>query len=171
MPENDTPTTDPAAPEATENNAPEPTEDPAPEADESGLDPKAQEALSKARREAANLRKRLKDLEPAARKLKELEDKDKSETQRLTEQLGEMQQKIALYETRELRIAAATSVGLPADMVQFITASDAEEAKAQAKKLLEWRKTTPPDLRQGARATPAAQMTGDQAIRRMAGRQ
>lgn len=171
MPENDI-TTDPAAQAAPEDTAPPTTTEDtdAPEAEESGLDPKAQEALSKVRREAANLRKRIKDLEPAAKKLKELEDKDKSETQRLTDQLTEMQKQIAKHEARELRISAATAAGLPADMAEFITATDPDEAKAQAKKLKEFGKAAPADLRQGARQNPA-QMTGDQAIRRMAGRQ
>lgn len=170
MPDNDPNASDPA-PEVTEDAAPTTEDIEAPEAEESGLDPKAQEALSKVRREAANLRKRIKELEPQAKKLKELEDKDKSETQRLSDQLAEMQKQIAGYESRELRVKAATAAGLPAEMAEFITASDPEEAKAQAKKLLEWRKAAPADLRQGPRQTPAPQMTGDQAIRRMAGRQ
>lgn len=139
---------------------------------ESTLDPKAKSALEKVRREAANLRKRLKEIEPAARKLKELEDKDKSETQKLNDQLGALQTKITEYEVREVRSAAAAAVGLPATMAQFITASDPAEAKEQAKTLLGFAKAGPPaDLKQGARQTPVSQVTGDQLIRRMAGRE
>lgn len=163
------------APEATEHAAQDQHVDPAPEADEdeheSTLDPKAKSALEKVRREAANLRKRLKDVEPAARKLRELEDKDKSETQKLTDQLAELQTKITEYEVREVRTKAASAVGLPAALAEFITATDPDEAKQQAKTLLGFAKAGPVDLKQGTRQTPVSPITGDQLIRRMAGRE
>lgn len=140
--------------------------------DESALDPKAKSALEKVRREAASLRKRLKDIEPAARRLKELEDKDKSETERLTGQLAELQTKVVEYEVREVRAAAAAAVGLPATMAQFITATDLDEAKAQAKALVDFGKAgQSADFKQGARPNTAKQPTGDEFIRGMAGRQ
>ncbi len=56
-------------------------------------------------------------------------------------------------------------------MAQFITATDPDEAKQQAKTLMGFAKAGPVDLKQGARQTPASQITGDQLIRRMAGRE
>lgn len=142
------------------------------EAEESTLDPKAKAALDKARREARNLRQRLKDLEPAARELKEIKDKDKTESQKLTDQLGELQKKIARYELREAQVAAASAAGLPASMAQFINATDPDEAKAQAKQLAEFGKAgLHTDFKQGARKTTPTKATGDEWLRRMAGRQ
>jgi hypothetical protein len=135
------------------------------------LDPKTKSVLDKARREAAALRRRLKELEPLAKKLKELEDKDKSESERLAGQLADLQKEIGEYKVREVRLAAATEAGLPADMASFITATDPDEAKAQAKQLLEWRKGSgTPDLRQGARKTAPQKPSPDDFLRQMAGR-
>jgi predicted RNase H-like nuclease (RuvC/YqgF family) len=177
MPDNEnTDTGDQQAQEATDDveaqqllaDAVQETDD---DADESTLDPKAKSALDKVRREAANLRKRLKELQPAADKLKQLEDRDKTETQRLTEQLAELQTKVVEYEVREVRTAAAASVGLPASMAQFITATDLDEAKAQAKALADFGKAGQgADFKQGARPNAGQTVTGDDFIRRMAGR-
>jgi hypothetical protein len=49
---------------------------------------RAEAALRKKNSEAENLRKRLKELEPLAQRAKELEDAQKSEAERLTEQLS-----------------------------------------------------------------------------------
>lgn len=68
---------DPAAPEADPSDAPE-----APKPDE--LPPGVQAKLSKANREAANLRQRLKELEPLAAKARELEQANQSELERAT---------------------------------------------------------------------------------------
>jgi hypothetical protein len=183
MPDNDLPDDKPAdadtegpEPRTPQFLAPTPSTD-APEAedgtDESGLDPKAKAALDKVRREAANLRKRVRDLEPAAARLKNLEDKDKTELDRLNDQLAEMQAQLVEHQVREVRTAAAAAAGLPAPMAMFITASDPEEATAQAKALLEFRGGSggAPDLRQGARKASTPKLTGDELLRRMAGRQ
>lgn len=140
--------------------------------DESTLDKKGHSLVAKYRREAALLRKQLKETEPVVKRLKEIEDKDKSETQKLTDQLAGLQTKIAEYEVREVRTTAAAAVGLPPHMAIFITASDLDEAKAQAKALLEFGKggSGAADFKQGARTTPPAKVTGDDIIRRMAGR-
>lgn len=176
MPDNDTADTgekqNTAAQGAADDTEAQQDAQEADEESESTLDPKAKSALDKVRREAANLRKRLKDLEPQARKLKELEDKGKSETQRLTEQLAELQAKVVEHEVREVRTAAAATAGLPPQMAQFITASDPDEAKQQAKALAEWGKgNQKADFKQGARPNTKQQMTGDDILRRMAGRQ
>lgn len=138
---------------------------------ESTLDPRAKSALDKARREAQGLRKRLRELEPLAKQFKEQQDKDKSESQRLADQLAELQKEITEHKLREARLAAATAAGLPADMAGFITATDADEAKEQARRLMEWRKSSGgPDLRQGARKTAPQRPSADDFIRQMAGR-
>jgi len=142
------------------------------EPDETALDEKAKAALAKVRREAANLRQRLKELEPKAAKLKEIEDKDKTESQKLADQLAEANKKIATFQLREVQLEAASAAGLPANMAQFITATDPTEAKAQAKMLAEWGKAGngAVDFKQGARPNTQPKLTGDEVLRRMAGR-
>ncbi|MGX1254212.1 small-conductance mechanosensitive channel [Streptomyces ambofaciens] len=70
--------------------------------------------LRKKNSEAANLRKRLKELEPLAQKAKEFEDAQKSETERLTEQLTRANEQIAatrksLVEARVQALAGTQS--------------------------------------------------------------
>lgn len=71
----------------------------APEAEGTEEEPfdrkRAEAALKKKNSEAENLRKRLKELEPLAKKAKELEDAQKSEQERLTEQLTAAQERAA----------------------------------------------------------------------------
>jgi chromosome segregation ATPase len=68
---------------------------------------KAKQKINKANREAANLRKRIKDLEPLAQRAKELEDSQKTELERLTEQLQAAQSASAEATAAQLRIDVA----------------------------------------------------------------
>ena len=83
---------------------------PAPEAKVTEEEPfdaeRAKRAINKKNAEAENLRKRLKELEPLARKAKELEDAQKSDQERLTEQLTAAQERA----TRAVRAAVASKV-------------------------------------------------------------
>lgn len=98
---------------ATEENGTEQQEN-AQEADTGGkqeesFDRKKFEAeLRKKNSEAANLRKRLKELEPLARKAKEFEDAQKSEAERLADQLAAANEQIAATRKRlvEARVQA-----------------------------------------------------------------
>ena len=68
----------------------------------------AEAKIRKANSEAANLRKRLKELEPLARKAKEFEDAQKSEQERLNERLAAAEAQIAATRKRlvEARVQA-----------------------------------------------------------------
>jgi septal ring factor EnvC (AmiA/AmiB activator) len=136
------------------------------------LGAKGKVLLARYRAEQAALRKQLKELQPAAKRLRELEDKDKSESQKLAEQVASLERQIAGFEVREVRAAAAAAAGLPAHMAKFISADDPEEAKQQAKSLAAWGKTgaAAPDLHQGARPAPPHKVTEDEFIRNLAGR-
>jgi hypothetical protein len=97
---------------ATEENGTTAADD-AQEADAGGeekpFDRKQAEAkIRKANSEAANLRKRLKELEPLAKKAKEFEDAQKSETERLNDQLAAATEQIANTRKRlvEARVQA-----------------------------------------------------------------
>ena len=100
------------------------------EAEEKPFDRKKFEAeLRKKNSEAANLRKRLKELEPLAKKAKEFEDAQKSETERLTEQLQAANDRIAGTRKRLARaqvqaLAAKASDGRAA----FADPEDAADA-------------------------------------------
>lgn len=77
--------------------------------------------LRKKNSEAANLRKRLKELEPLAKKAKEFEDAQKSETERLTEQLQAANDRIAATRKRlvksQVHALAGGSFADPEDAV------------------------------------------------------
>lgn len=139
---------------------------------EAALGDKGKALLARYRAQQAALRKQLKELAPAAKRLRELEDKDKSESQKLTEQIAALNKQIADFKVRELRTEAAAAAGLPAHMAKFISADDPEEAKQQAKALAAWGKAGggAPDLHQGARPAPPHKVTEDEFIRNMAGR-
>lgn len=97
----------------------EPTEESSPEDVR-----KLREKNRKANSEAANLRKRLKELEPLAKKAKELEDAQKSAEERLSAQLQEEQTKRASLTQRavkaEVRGLAAEKFADPDDAAAFL---------------------------------------------------
>lgn len=108
----DTGTDDAVEETATEENGTETAED-APEADpdveEKPFDRKQAEAkIRKANSEAANLRKRLKELEPKAAELQAIKDAEKSESERLNDQLTAANEQITKTRTRlvEARVQA-----------------------------------------------------------------
>ncbi|MPY47156.1 hypothetical protein [Streptomyces acidicola] len=156
-----------------ENGSTEVTED-AQEAETGGeekpFDRKKFEAeLRKKNSEAANLRKRLKELEPLAKKAKEFEDAQKSETERLTEQLQAANERISatrkrLVEARVQALAgstvgeraaftdpedAVTSLDLGSYIDDDSGAIDETAIEADLQALLErkphWAKTQPPE--------------------------
>lgn len=149
---------------ASEENGTEPKGD-AQEADadkqEEPFDRKKFEAeLRKKNSEAANLRKRLKELEPAAAELQRIKDADKSESERLadqlqraTEQVSKTRQKLVRTQVQAL---AMTGFADPEDAVGALDldsyiddSGDIDEAaiKADLDALLErkphWAKTQP----------------------------
>jgi hypothetical protein len=130
------------------------------DAEDTTFDRKRFEAeLRKKNSEAANLRKRLKELEPLARKAKELEDAQKSEAERLTDQLRAAQEQITATRQRLVRSqvqALATGFADPEDAIGALDLStyvdddgDIDEAaiKADLTALLErkphWAKPQP----------------------------
>jgi chromosome segregation ATPase len=85
---------------------------------------RAEEKIRKANSEAKNLRERLKELEPLAQKARELEDAQKSEQERLTEQLTQAQERIRNVQQRavraEVRALAAAEFADPDDAHAFL---------------------------------------------------
>ncbi|MET7924729.1 hypothetical protein ABZT43_12185 [Streptomyces sp. NPDC005349] len=115
--------------EETEQVETEPQEPaPAPEAEGSEEEPfdaeRAKKAINKKNAEAKALRDRLKELEPLARKAKELEDAQKSEQERLTEQLTAAESRIKAVQQRavqsEVRALASAEFADPDDAHAFL---------------------------------------------------
>ncbi|MGW0905034.1 hypothetical protein [Streptomyces sp. NPDC002853] len=105
---------------ATEESSDAETADDAQEADaeveEKPFDRKQAEAkIKKANSEAANLRKRLKDLEPKAAELQAIKDAEKSESERLNDQLTAAQEQIAKTRQRLVRSQVTALAGVATD--------------------------------------------------------
>jgi hypothetical protein len=71
--------------------------------------------LHKKNSEAANLRKRLKELEPAAAELQRIKDAEKSESERLNDQLVRAQEQIAKTRQRLVRSEVQAMAGAATD--------------------------------------------------------
>ena len=102
---------------------------PAPEAEPAKQDPwadpeAARKEIERLRKEAAGYRTKVRDLEPLAKKAKELEDAQKSEQERLSEQLSEAQQHVQVFRQRavraEVRALAAAEFADPDDAHAFL---------------------------------------------------
>ena len=149
-----------------ENDTTEATDD-AQEADagaeEKPFDRKQAEAkIRKANSEAANLRKRLKELEPKAAELQAIKDSEKSESERLNDQLARANEQIASTRQRlaksRVQALAGSSFADPEDAVGALDLDsyidgdgDIDEAAIEAdlQALLErkphWAKAQPPE--------------------------
>lgn len=116
--------------------------------------------LRKKNSEAANLRKRLKELEPAAAELQRIKDAEKSESERLNDQLERAREQVAKTRQRlartQVQALAMTSFADPEDAVGALdldsyidSDGDIDEAaiKADLEALLErkphWAKSQP----------------------------
>lgn len=116
----------------------DPTPDPAPEPEPEPFDAdRAKAKIAKANSEAANLRKRLKELEPLALKAKELEDASKSESEKLTERLTAAEKRAQEAELRALRVEVAAEHGLTPAQARRLVGTTKEELDADAAELLE----------------------------------
>lgn len=128
------------------------------------------------------------DYKRKASEFDKLQEKNKSDLERVNEQLAAAQVELQRHRVTELRRGAAAKVGLDPELVEFITAVDEEEAEEQAKKLRQ--RMAPkngddgadngggdqgssgrrPDLKQGTRRGPSPQeMTRDDLLRGLAG--
>lgn len=146
--------------------------DQAQEAEENELDPKIKAKIEKANREARNLRQRLRELEPLAKKFKDSEAASKTEAQKLSEQLADAQVELQGLRVEGIRRNAALKAGLDPDLAEFITAADEETALEQAKRLA--KRTAPPeparaDFRQGNRTQPTQKQDKNDLLRGLAG--
>jgi hypothetical protein len=86
--------------------------------------------------EAAALRKRLKDAEAKAARLDQLEESQKSESQKLAEQLRSQEERAARAEADAARLRVAMEKGLTPAQAKRLVGSTDEELEADADELL-----------------------------------
>jgi len=119
------------------NQQPDPPQadvDPAPEPWE---DPKlARKEIEKVRREAANWRAKVRDLEPLAQKWTEKVDSEKTELQKLQERAAELEAENQELSLKSLRQQIAAEAGLPSDFLPLLNGTP-EEMTATAQTLAE----------------------------------
>jgi hypothetical protein len=120
-------------PEVDEGQVPagEVTPDVQPDADTGGRT-YSESYVKQLRREAQGNRQRLSELEE---KLQEYEDRDKSETQRLTESVTAAERRAAQSEERLLRYEIVAERNLPMTAAAFLTGTTREEMELRAEEL------------------------------------
>lgn len=115
------------------------------------------------RKEAAQTRTRLNDAEG---KLRELTDRDKSETERLTERAGELEKRATEAESRLIRYEVAAAKGLDPRLIGNLTGATREEVEASADTLgsvlAEHQPAPPRGFDGGARQTPETKGSPEQ---------
>jgi hypothetical protein len=112
------------------------------------------------------------DLKKKAAEFDKWQDAQKSEVEKLNDQLATAQVELQGFRVAEIRRSAAEAAGLPAKYMKYITAADEAEALEQAKELakdIKTPETKPADLKQGTRPHVPVAETKDSLIRRMAG--
>jgi hypothetical protein len=92
--------------------------------------------LAKARKEAANYRTKVRELEPLASKAKELEDAGRSDLERLTARAEKAEQAVAATEAKALRLEVAFEKGLNPAQAKRLVGSNREELEADADEIL-----------------------------------
>ena len=137
----------PVEPTSTEpQQSPEPTE------------PKPTETVDFWKRQARENEARAKANADAAKRHKEIEDRDLSELQKAQRDREEALNRLQEVEREAVRNRVALTKGLPADIAATLSGSNEEELAAHADRLLAWRSNVPPttprpDPGQGPRPT------------------
>lgn len=126
------PATDqPQAARAPVEPAPTPTNPtPAPEATLGDGGKKALDAERSARRAAE------KAAAEALAKVKQFEDRDKTELEKLTDQISKAKAEADQARAEALRLRVAAESGLPADLHEFLVGNDEEDLRSKAQKLM-----------------------------------
>lgn len=130
---------------------------PKPEPEQGKTTPKVPDAeyVKALRKEAADHRKAR---EAADTRLKELEDRDKTEVEKATARAAESERRAVEAEAKLLRVEVAAQKNLKAKAVPLLHGTTREEIEASADALLAFAKDNEdptPDFDGGARKTPA----------------
>jgi predicted RNase H-like nuclease (RuvC/YqgF family) len=120
-------------PAAVEPAAPDAATPPAEQA-KPGRTPEEYEAeVAKLRREAANYRVKLKEVEPIAKKALEAEEAKKDEVQRANERAQAAEKALEEQNTLNTRLNLAVQYNLPPDDIDYLGSGTPEEMEARAK--------------------------------------
>jgi DNA repair exonuclease SbcCD ATPase subunit len=104
---------------------------------EETFDPdRAKAKIQKANSEAANLRRRVRELEAAEAKLRELEDATKSDGQRLVDERDQHKTRADKAEAELLRLTVAMNKGLTVAQAKRLVGDSLEELEADADELV-----------------------------------
>ena len=114
--------------------------------------------VEKLRRENASYRTKAQENAEAAKRLKEIEDRDLSELQKAQRDREEALARLQEIEKEAVRNRVALAKGLPAEIAATLNGSNEEELAAHADRLIAWRANVPPttprpDPGQGPRPT------------------
>jgi hypothetical protein len=93
-------------------------------------------ALAKARKEAAQYRTKVRELEPLASKARELEDAGRSEVEKLTARAEAAERERAETVARALRLEVAFDKGLTPAQAKRLVGGSREELEADAEEIL-----------------------------------
>lgn len=148
-----------------DNDKPDPSGDPEP-AGGSGAGQPSQTPQGDGtdwKAEARKWEKRAKDNSDAAARLKELEDRDKSEVERLTQRAAEADRRAQEAETKAVRAEVAAAKGVP---VSLLSGSTKEEIEERADQLLQFKGDAdgekPTGDGEGEKPTPAERTPKEQ---------
>lgn len=125
-------------------------------------------ALQAEREKATKARK---DAETLAAKLKEYEDRDKTDQEKLAEERDTLKAKVTPLELENVRLRVAVDKKLPAELIDRLQGQDREEIEADADKLLALVAKTNgsrgSDTDQGARGNGGAGQVTDAELKNM----
>lgn len=113
------------------------TAEPADEPSHDDLPDWARAALKKANAEAASYRTKVRELEPLAKKARDLEDASKTEIEKAAERLTAAEQRAQEAELRALRLEVAAEKGLTPAQARRLVGTSKEELEADADELLD----------------------------------
>lgn len=163
---------DPTKPDPKPDPDPKPEPDPKPDPDTALLDgarnPDAVRNALRAEREAARAAK--KQADELATKVREFEDRDKSDQQKLEERAAAAERKHGEAEAKLLRFEVAAAKKVPMHLASRLQGSTKQEIEADADALLRDLGPTAPDFDGGPRDNAPATGDMDALIRRASGR-
>lgn len=151
--------------DATTPDEPAVADGPKPEPEKAQSTPKVPDAdyVKALRKEAADNRKAL---EAASARLREIEDRDKSETEKATARAAESERRAVEAEAKLLRVEVAAKRNFKASAVPLLHGTTREEIEESADALEAFAKAnepTEPGYDGGARKTPAETKTPEEA--------
>jgi hypothetical protein len=137
MPEDPTPEPQEPQEPSTGDPAPEPADDPKPEPADypDGLGDAGKKALDAERKARRDAEAKLKELEPLAAKAKELEDAQKSDLEKLTEELEAAKADGASSKSELARLRAAMNHGLSPEDLELLEGVPADQVEQRAERL------------------------------------